>query len=448
MSSACCSNPSSCCKPSEPPKPKEAKPCCAKPSECCVPKEKPRDTPKPAPPPPVQQSGGCCGPSTKASSSSSSGGCCPAPKLEQKREELENKSLGGGDEKTPGVTNDEAHEMVKAYYTARTQGGGTASLETCACLSGAVPKHLRALAAEIHPEITSKFYGCGSPIPPALQGRTVLDLGCGTGRDSFIVAKLVGAEGHVIGVDMTEAQLEVARSHVAYHMDKWGFSAPNIEFKQGVIENLADLTGGGIPDNSVDVVISNCVINLSMDKPKVLAEIFRVLKPGGELYFSDVFTTNHRIPPALTHDAVLLGECIAGAMFVGDFKKILADLGCATYRVAATVSYNLADSSSQDIPKKLGDISFASLTVRAFKAQLQAPPCEDFGQRVRYLGTVEEFADLFPLAEHQSFPRQQWVRVCNNTARMLQQSRYAQHFEVVGDESNRLGTFAGCVCSE
>ncbi len=129
-------------------------------------------------------------------------------------------------------------------------------------------------------------------VPEMLEGCKVLDLGCGAGRDSFILSKLVGSTGRVVGVDMTPEMLETAKRNVKVHTDKFGYSEPNIEFKQGYIERLADLD---LKNNYFDCIVSNCVINLSPDKDAVLREAYRVLKPGGELYFSDVYA-DRRLP--------------------------------------------------------------------------------------------------------------------------------------------------------
>src|SRR6185503_7537838 len=108
-------------------------------------------------------------------------------------------------------------------------------------LAESVPPHVAAVLPELHDEVKDRFYGCGSPIPPALEGATVLDLGCGSGRDCYVLSKLVGPNGRVIGVDMTEEQLAVARRHQAFHATKFGWA--NTEFRQGYIEDLA---GAGI----------------------------------------------------------------------------------------------------------------------------------------------------------------------------------------------------------
>ena len=159
----------------------------------------------------------------------------------------------------------------------------------------------------------------------------VLDLGCGAGRDAYLASRLVGADGFVIGVDMTAEQLAVARRRQDEQPKRFGLPRSNVDFRQGYIEDLAAM---GIADNSVDVVISNCVINLSPEKQRVFAEVFRVLKPGGEFYFSDVFT-GRRMPDKLRHDPVLREECMGGAMYIEDFRRLLRDLGCLDYRVVA-----------------------------------------------------------------------------------------------------------------
>lgn len=152
----------------------------------------------------------------------------------------------------------------------------------------------------ISEEIVSKFYGCGSPIPPSLEGRTVLDLGCGTGVDVYIASYFARDSGRVIGLDMTPAQLATAEKHKQEMTAKYGYAKPNVEFVEARIESIP------LADSSIDVVISNCVVNLSPSKREVFAEIRRVLKPGGELYFSDVYA-DRRIPNHLKDDKVLWG---------------------------------------------------------------------------------------------------------------------------------------------
>ncbi|MDH4318054.1 MAG: methyltransferase domain-containing protein, partial [Desulfobulbaceae bacterium] len=218
---------------------------------------------------------------------------------------------------------------LRQYYGKTIGHVGDLKENACRCLDDGFAPSVKKALARLDPEILSRFYGCGSPIPPLLEGCTILDLGCGTGRDAYVASFLAGETGRVIGLDMTAEQLEVARRYVGEHTRRFGYEKPNVEFRRGYIEDLA---GSGIADESVDVVVSNCVINLSPDKSKVFSEIQRVLKPGGELIFSDVFA-GRRIPPEFYDDPVLHGECLAGAMYEQDFRRILLALGIRDYRV-------------------------------------------------------------------------------------------------------------------
>jgi len=323
-------------------------------------------------------------------------------------------------------------ESVQNYYGQVLQSSQDLKTSAC-CTLDAMPWHLRPFLSDLHPEVVARFYGCGSPLPPALEGRTVLDLGCGSGRDCYLLSRLVGESGRVIGVDMTEEQLAVAKRHCDWHAARYGYARSNVEFVQGHIEDLAS---AGIADNSIDVVVSNCVINLSPDKRQVLAEIFRVLKPGGELYFSDVYA-DRRIPPALKLDPVLLGECLGGALYWEDFRRIMQDLGCPDMRVVKENPITLDDP---EVAAKIGMVSFRSVTVRAFKLPLE-DRCEDFGQVAVYKGSIAEHPHAFDLDDHHHFETGRPLRVCGNTADMLGSSRYAEHFKLWGDRSTHFGLF-------
>ncbi|MCU0753632.1 MAG: methyltransferase domain-containing protein [Xanthomonadales bacterium] len=321
---------------------------------------------------------------------------------------------------------------VRQYYGEVLQG--TQDLKTSACCTlDSIPPALRKLLADIHPEVLARFYGCGSPIPPALDGLTVLDLGCGSGRDVYLLSRLVGESGRVIGVDMTPAQLEVARRHQAWHAERYGHVASNVEFRDGLIE---DLGTAGIAPESVDVVVSNCVLNLSADKARLFEGIFRVLKPGGELYFSDVFA-DRRIPPTLAQDPVLLGECLGGAMYREDFRRLMQQVGCADVRRVRGNPITLEDP---EIEAKIGMVRFESVTYRAFKLALE-DRCEDYGEVATYLGTIPGHPHAFELDDHHYLETGRPMRVCGNSADMLGQTRFAAHFQSSGNRQRHYGLF-------
>lgn len=307
-------------------------------------------------------------------------------------------------------------------------------LKTSACCPlEAPPPRVQALLKNVHETVQSKFYGCGSPLPVAAEGCTVLDLGCGTGRDAFILSQIVGEQGRVIGIDMTDEQLSVANQYVGWHMDKFGYRKPNVKFVKGYIE---DLKTAGIEDASIDVVISNCVINLSPDKEKVFSEIARILKPGGELYFSDVFA-GRRIPQPLQSDKILLGECLGGAIYTEDFRRMMARIGIPDTRITSKRQLMLDDP---EVQKKAGMIDFYSMTVRAFKVDLE-DICENYGHVAYYKGTIPECSHSYILDDHHEFKTGMPVPVCGNTANMLTQTRFKNHFRVDGDFSTHYGMF-------
>ncbi len=321
------------------------------------------------------------------------------------------------------------YTYVKDYYGKILKSNKDLKTSAC-CPNESMPGYLQSILRDIHPEVLEKFYGCGSPIPFGLEGKTVVDLGSGSGRDSFILSKLVGEQGRVIGVDMTDEQLRLANSHLEYHQDKFGFKNQNVSFVKGFMENL------DLPNNSIDVVVSNCVINLSPDKKRVFSEILRILKPGGELFFSDVFSSR-RIPGELFSDPILLGECLGGALYVEDFRRILLDLGIMDYRVVSNSKISLLN---EEIKKKVGPIDFYSMTLRVFKLDLE-DRCEDYGQVAVYLGDLKDSPHIFILDENHFFEKNHPTPVCSNTARMLSRSRYASLFNIIGEEKTHFGLF-------
>jgi ubiquinone/menaquinone biosynthesis C-methylase UbiE len=323
-------------------------------------------------------------------------------------------------------------KKVQDYYGRILQKSADLKTTAC-CVAERLPPQIATIVSQIHPEVLERFYGCGVIAPAELEGKTVLDLGCGTGRDAFVLSKLVGPQGTVIGVDMTEDQLAVGQKHRDYHADAFGYARSNVIFLRGFIEDLESL---GIASGSIDVVVSNCVINLSPSKERVFREIFRVLRPGGELHFSDVFA-DRRLPPAFAEDPILLGECLGGAMYIEDFRRLMAQIACQDYRILARTPIAI---TSPEIAQQVGNTRFASLTIRAFKLDLE-DRCEDYGQVAWYLGTMPGNPHAYRLDDHHLFEAHRPVPVCSNTAKMLKDTRLARHFRVDGDLSRHFGLF-------
>lgn len=326
-------------------------------------------------------------------------------------------------------------EDVQQYYGQHLTG--SQDLQTNACCDQTPPEHLKPLLALLHDEVVSRYYGCGLVAPAALEGMRVLDLGCGSGRDVYLLSALVGQTGEVMGVDMTDEQLAVARRHQDYHREAFGFDESNVRFLKGYIEELDALD---LEDGYFDIVVSNCVINLSTDKAKVIGDVKRLLKPGGEFYFSDVYA-DRRVPASLTTDPVLYGECLAGALYWNDFLNLAKGGGFGDPRLVESRRLTV---DSPAIEAKLGNIRFYSATYRLFNIEALEPACEDYGQAVVYRGTMADQPEAFVLDGHHVMEAGRVFPVCGNTWRMLAESRFAGHFDFVGDFSRHFGIFEGC----
>ena len=235
----------------------------------------------------------------------------------------------------------EIKEAVKAGYglAADRRSSSCCETQSSCCGSGADPAKAMSVLVGYDPKELAFLpegavlgLGCGNPVAIAglKEGETVLDLGSGGGIDCFLAASRVGPTGHVIGVDMTPEMLELARRNAS----EGGFE--NVEFREGEIEALP------VDDDSVDVIISNCVINLSPDKPKVFQEAFRVLRPGGRLMVSDIVLTGE-LPEEVKEDIYEYVSCIAGASMREDYLQYIKDAGFIDVEIIDETSYSQLD---------------------------------------------------------------------------------------------------------
>ncbi len=223
------------------------------------------------------------------------------------------------------ISSKDIRQAVREHYGEVAQSGSSCCAPSC-CSPEAkketaaddAAKALGYTEQEITavPEGSNLGLGCGNPqaIASLKEGERVLDLGSGAGFDAFLAARQVGTRGFVIGIDMTPDMVAKARGNAA----KGAFQ--NVEFRLGEIEHVP------VADNSVDVIISNCVINLSPEKEQVFSEAFRVLKAGGRLAISDIVATAE-LPEEIRHDLALYTGCVAGASLIGDLERTLKDSG-------------------------------------------------------------------------------------------------------------------------
>jgi SAM-dependent methyltransferase len=258
-------------------------------------------------------------------------------------------------------------EVVKEKYgqaALRVVCGGPAS--TCCGAAEALPGEVDPITANLYDETQKQSLpkeavlaslGCGNPTALAdlHPGEVVLDLGSGGGIDVLLSAKRVSPGGKAYGLDMTDEMLALAREN------QRRAGVENVEFLKGELENIP------LPDNSVDVIISNCVVNLSGDKDRVLAEAFRVLRPGGRLAIADVVTTGE-IPGDVRRSVELWVGCLAGALDEGDFEKKLARAGFEKINFETTRIYDVEDARGFLCDQGIDVDAIAPLVDKKFKS--------------------------------------------------------------------------------
>lgn len=327
---------------------------------------------------------------------------------------------------------------IKERYS---QGAQRQVAELC-CPVDYDPRYLEAIPAEV----LERDYGCGDPSRYLSEGETVLDLGSGTGKICFIAAQVVGPTGRVIGVDMTADMLEVARRNAPLVAKELGFA--NVEFHRGRIQDLAlDLdrlegeleetpvqtvdelfaveqraqelrqTSPMIANDSVDVVVSNCVLNLveTQKKRQLFEEIYRVLKRHGRAVISDI-VSDEEVPRSLQEDAQLWSGCISGALTETGFLAAFEEAGFHGIRIL----------ERQDKPwQTVEGIEFRSLTLEAFKGK--EGDCWERNQAVIYRGPFKEVLD----DDDHRMERGRRYAVCDKTFRLYEQEPYREYFEFV-----------------
>ncbi len=250
------------------------------------------------------------------------------------------------------MTAEKISELVSERY-ARAAASG----EQMCCPTGYDFDDLRRFIPE---EVLKISYGCGTPagMDTIRPGETVLDIGSGGGIDCFEALRRVGPTGQVIGIDMTDTMLAIARRNAPIVAANLGYSTANVEFRKGLAEALP------VDDASVDLIISNCVINLAPDKRRVFREMFRVLKPGGRFTISDI-VADQAVPQYLIHDTEKWGNCLSGALQVAEYIGGLVEAGFRGVHQLKAVPWQSIDG-----------IHFLSITLTGFKLPAVPEPTE------------------------------------------------------------------------
>ncbi len=304
-------------------------------------------------------------------------------------------------------------EMITRQVSERYAKAVTTGEQMC-CPTGYNFDDLRSFVPE---EVLRVSYGCGTPagLATVQPGETVLDIGSGGGIDCFEAARRVGPSGRVIGVDMTDEMLAMARRNAPIVMQNLGYPAPNVEFRQGQAENLP------VEDGTVDLIISNCVINLAPNKKKVFREMFRVIRPGGRFTISDI-VADQPVPQYLIHDAQKWGDCLSGALPAWEYLAGLVQAGFLGVHQMKFTPWSAIDG-----------IHFFSLTLTGYKLPEQAEPSRN--RFATLVGPFSRAVDELGQTYHRSKPEP----VSARTAQLLKTPPFERLF-LLSDQPIPLAT--------
>ena len=293
---------------------------------------------------------------------------------------------------------DEITQKVSDRYARAVSTG-----EQMCCPTSYDMGHLKTFVPE---EVLKISYGCGTPagLNTVRAGETVLDIGSGGGIDCVEASRLVGPTGHVIGIDMTDTMLAIARKNAPIVAANLGYASSNIEFRKGMADAIP------VIDGTVDLIISNCVINLAPDKRKVFREMFRVAKPGGRFTISDI-VADQPVPQYLVHDAEKWGDCLSGALTLTDYIAGIVGAGFLGIHLLKSSPWQVIDG-----------IHFFSVTLTGYKLPAVAPVSD-----VRYAtlrGPFSRVVDELGTTYLRGIPQP----VTPDTMRLLSQAPLASHF--------------------
>ncbi len=309
----------------------------------------------------------------------------------------------------------DVREVVRGFYTDAAE----TPREGLCCPTA----YDRADVAHIPEEVLQRAYGCGSPVSSVglKEGEVVLDLGSGSGIDCFIAAKKVGSTGRVIGVDMTEKMIELAQTYLEKVGENLGYR--NVEFRKGYLEEIP------LEDESVDVVISNCVVNLSSDKERVLKEVYRVLKHRGRFCMADI-VSEEDVPQSIRENPTLWGECIGGAMKEEDFLHMARRAGAYGLNTRGRAFY-----------REVEGVRFNSVIITGYKF-IKGSECLYRGHYAIYNGP---FSSVHDDDGHQ-YPAGVPVEICTDTLEKLTSPPYAGLFTIISPDGNTI--VRGCADDE
>ncbi|MDO4182631.1 MAG: methyltransferase domain-containing protein [Coriobacteriia bacterium] len=322
------------------------------------------------------------------------------------------------------------------YYDKLAAAQGTDPLATARTrdAEGTMTPLARDVMFNVSAEIKNTFNEYACNVPPLLESCTVVNLCSGSGRDLYVLAQLVGENGKVIGVEPNAARRAIAEKYLTKEIKQFGYAASNVELVAGCPEDLSM-----IASDTADVVYSNCTFNASPDKYAYLCEVQRVLKTGGEFYFTDVFS-DCRLDPEIANNIAYRAEYLGGAMYINDFRRLSYLAGFNDPRYLVTNKTILTEEEQSHYPQA----AFATITCRLMNSEVSDDVCENFGEYIAYNGQLPDFPEYFLFDKDIKFPTGKECQVCNNVAAVAAYgSRYAKVFTYKGSQAHHIGDTHG-----
>jgi arsenite methyltransferase len=301
------------------------------------------------------------------------------------------------------MSTDEITQQVSDRYAKAASTG-----EQMCCPTSYDMQHLKTFIPE---EVLKISYGCGTPagLQTVQSGETVLDIGSGGGIDCFEASRLVGPTGRVIGIDMTDTMLEIARKNAAVVAANLGYPASNVEFRKGMADAMP------VEDDTIDLIISNCVINLAPDKLKVFHEMYRVAKFGGRFTISDI-VSDQLVPKYLVHDTQKWGDCLSGALPLADYMNSMTLAGFLGIHLVKFSPWRVIDG-----------IHFFSVTLTGYK--LPPAAATSSGQYATLRGPFSRVMDERGSVYERGVPKP----ITPDEAQLLSSSPFTEHFLLTTD---------------
>ena len=329
---------------------------------------------------------------------------------------------------------------LKQHY-AKVLENGRPMIDAAEYAETKTPRYVKPYLGKLIAEVEQLEDRLSTTLPGFIEGAKVAYLGCSAGKAAFLLAAMVGPGGHVYAFDPDPACIETASALIGKQTEALGYSEPNIEFAVGFGEEIA------LPDASVDVVVTNALFNASPDQDRYLDEMLRVLKPGGEVCLSAVFTSKHRLGAETRASHPVKCNYLSGALYSSDMRRMFNKRGIYAMRYFEKRFFNdkpLRKVVPKAVKKDLKGSGLYFGAVRTFKLSNLEDSCENYKLEVTYQGTAPGHEQFFDLDDTHRFFADEPLEVCGNTFAFVMDTRFSKYFEGTGDRSRHYGIYDYC----